>query len=627
MFFLYSFIEDISLAKNNLLIAKRSLIEGLEKANKFNLGGARGDLKSAEEAFASAQVTLSRPAPRIAALIPAFGSNISAIDKLARSGREATRAGLSLLDAAEALSLKSDNMGSLYVDGRLNLGPFKLATKHMELANHKLAIAQAEAKEAQKGLLIPQIKKPLKQYSEEIDQIYKSTVRVEKVLRLIPSFLGSDEKRSYFLAVQNNTELRATGGLIGDYGIVTVNNGKIELVKFEEIHVLERENQLPVKATKDFIERYERFASTSNWLNANMSPDFPTVSNVLLQLYEDTTGERLDGIIGIDPVGLKYLLEAIGPTQTQDGIVVEAKNAIDWTLVDAYKVFEERQDRKDFLKDVATAVWKRIERGDFKDPRLLSIKLTKALNDKHMVLYSTLKSEEQTIKDLGYAGALDTTKGDYLQVVVQNQGGNKVDVYLDQHIDYNASINKDGMLVSKVTVTLKNNAPRTGLPLYVSGSHPLGAKDAESHLYLSAYVPGGSRLLKCTHNSKKGNPEIGSEMDKTIFSYYLKIPAGEKEAVSFTYANSYSIQLTEKTFEYRLDWQAQPVIKNPRFNLNISYPNSHHVTTLSGGLVLKRSEVGGQGELMRDLKYSFGLEESERGWFNSFRKWLKKPLF
>ncbi|PRC49260.1 hypothetical protein C6A85_75650, partial [Mycobacterium sp. ITM-2017-0098] len=43
--------------------------------------------------------------------------------------------------------------------------------------------------------------------------------------RLVPSMMGADGPRTYFMAFQTNAEARGTGGLLGGYGLLSFDNG------------------------------------------------------------------------------------------------------------------------------------------------------------------------------------------------------------------------------------------------------------------------------------------------------------------------------------------------------------------------------------------------------------------
>jgi len=101
-------------------------------------------------------------------------------------------------------------------------------------------------------------------------------------------FLGSNAPRSYFLAVQTEAESRASGGIIGNYGIITADDGKLRLTRFGQASPLQTSGDVARRkliAPADYIARYGQFEPQYRWANVPMSPDFPTVAKVIEGLY------------------------------------------------------------------------------------------------------------------------------------------------------------------------------------------------------------------------------------------------------------------------------------------------------------------------------------------------------
>jgi hypothetical protein len=86
-----------------------------------------------------------------------------------------------------------------------------------------------------------------------------------------------------------------------------------------------------------------------------MSPDFPTSARLLLDLYAQRAGQRLDGVVAIDARGLSYLLEAVGPVDTGRARLTGGRFV--WqALVAAYEHPSER--RGELLIAGARAGWR-----------------------------------------------------------------------------------------------------------------------------------------------------------------------------------------------------------------------------------------------------------------------------
>ena len=63
---------------------------------------------------------------------------------------------------------------------------------------------------------------PLQGQISNITSVIKNTALAA---RLVPSMMGADGPRTYFMAFQTNAEVRGTGGLLGGYGILRFDKG------------------------------------------------------------------------------------------------------------------------------------------------------------------------------------------------------------------------------------------------------------------------------------------------------------------------------------------------------------------------------------------------------------------
>ena len=70
----------------------------------------------------------------------------------------------------------------------------------------------------------------------------------------------------------------------------------------------------------DSVARYGQFDPAHYWQNVTMSPDFPSVGRVIAQLFPESGGVPIDGVLRLDPAALQGLLQLAGPV-TVPGII------------------------------------------------------------------------------------------------------------------------------------------------------------------------------------------------------------------------------------------------------------------------------------------------------------------
>src|SRR5206468_1636074 len=128
--------------------------------------------------------------------------------------------------------------------------------------------------------------------------------------------LGGHGTRRYLLVVQNNAEARATGGFIGSYGVLTAEDGDVSVGRLLRTAswnaAIAQHAGVKLEAPADYVRRYGQFEPERVLQNVNLSPDFPTVAEVLMSLSEDAGVGKVDGVMAVDPKGLAALLELTG---------------------------------------------------------------------------------------------------------------------------------------------------------------------------------------------------------------------------------------------------------------------------------------------------------------------------
>ena len=105
---------------------------------------------------------------------------------------------------------------------------------------------------------------------------------------------------------------------------------------------------------KQLVGRYERYAIGRDWSAVNIPPDMPAVGRLIAELYKDTTGDKIDGVIAADPLAVAEILRVAGPIQA-GGAWLDADNVAEETLVRAYVRYEATTTPAGlFLDEVAT---------------------------------------------------------------------------------------------------------------------------------------------------------------------------------------------------------------------------------------------------------------------------------
>lgn len=495
---------------------------GLEAARRGEVEAAGSAFDQAETAFISAADRLDHPLATLGLAVPVLGPNLAAVRTLSGVGAELAGTGAAVTTAApQNLTVSS---GTVPVDEIRRLAP-DLAEAATDLDRARTVAAGVE-----RAFLLPALRHELVGFDARLDRAAAEAESAAQAAAVVPAILGGDGTRRYFLAIQNNAELRATGGFLGNYGELVADDGSLRLDRIGRHQELNEAGPAvkELQAPDDYLERYTPFQVASTWESVNLSPDFPTVASVMTGLYPQSGGQPVDGVIGIDPVGLSALLALTGPVVVESWPeAITAQNVVDITLNQAYVAFEDDVDQRiDFLATVAAASVDALRTTDLGSPARIAGVLGPAAHGGHLSLWFTRPEEQALVDRLGIAGRVDPVESDSLLVINQNVAANKVDYYLRRTTSYDVLLRPDGDRVAvtgRLRVDMENQAPDTGLPRYVIGPFDERFEAGENRTFVSVYTP--LALAGATWDGVPVDLTAAEELGRQVYSSFLGIPA------------------------------------------------------------------------------------------------------
>ncbi len=260
-------------------------------------------------------------------------------------------------------------------------------------------------------------------------------------------------------------EIRGAGGFIGNFAELTATEGDVELTRSRAHPRAHRgstaQHPQPERPT-DYLVRYGRFNIPDYQQDATLSPDFPSVAQVMAELYPQSGGQPVDGVIGLDPTGLATLLEFTGP------VVVEglpqpltAENAVEVLTKSQYIDVPDDAERGEILTEAVRVTFDKLTSATLPTPRKLSETLSPAARAGHLRVWSPDDRVQETFERLGTDGTLGLPTGaDGFSLIQQNVGNNKLDAYLERTMDYRATVDAEtGELTGTLRVELTNAVP------------------------------------------------------------------------------------------------------------------------------------------------------------------------
>jgi hypothetical protein len=337
------------------------------------------------------------------------------------------------------------------------------------------------------------------------------------------------------MGFQTNAEARGTGGLLGGFGILRFDNGTATVESLGSNAHLNKQFT-PIDLGPEFNEQYGFNKPSTDFRNSNQSSHFPYAAQIWKSMWEQQSGETVDGAISIDPVALSYILGAVGPVTMPDGEVITKDNVVELTESTAYMRFAEDNDaRKAYLEDVASTVVRKMT-GHVDSPRQLLDALGKSVSQGRIAVWSSAPDEQKVLEDTPLAHIIPADSAPYASVIINNIAGNKLDYYLTRQIEYIASACDSETRKSVVTVRLMNTVPDQPLPDYVAGTMGLADFQVEvpknsNVTSVSLLATKGTMLTGVFVNGAKTRAFGGVERGHPIFQVQLALLPGRPVVV------------------------------------------------------------------------------------------------
>jgi len=523
---------------------------------------ASGDIHTMQQAVFNASQSLQ-----------GLDSQISPLSPLLRQLSGVTSVGTTLANLPELL-----NVGKEYLNiadqGIAITGP-SLASSVNQPAFIRLAevaksstaelTALAEQADATNALLselplagmIPSI-------SAQLSDIKSFGELLGPILKLAPSFpqlAGIDEPRTYLLLVQNNHELRATGGFITAIGSLRVEKGDIAELNFSDSYKIAN-NEVDHPWAPEAMQRYLgidlMFLRDVNW-----SPDFPTTAQLARTIYGLDEGVYVDGVISVDLNAVQTLMGGIGPIRlpgveqpiSQDNIIEQLKLFWQEGTPGAEETQSQEEDqiqedgdlddwwsrRKDFMPLLGEAAITRIKDGNVDYVRLVKA-VQKALAERSIQIWVNDPVAAEQLAELDWNGNIRAEFDmDYLALVDNNLGYNKVDHVMQRRIDYEVNWeNGSGEPATvKARIRYKHQSQAgSGQRCDITPRYGRSYNDMTDRCYFDyvrLYVPQGSNLLNISGVDANSITSQVGEGNTQVFAGYFTMKPSEEHEVIFQY--------------------------------------------------------------------------------------------
>jgi Protein of unknown function (DUF4012) len=527
---------------------------------------------------------------------------LSATPILCRDVRAAEAVTDAALETARAAGRVAAALGS--VERRPSSGSISaVATALLDLS----AVLRdgAEHVEQAKTLLASGAKR---RFLAEARSAEATSTRAGRSLQVAADLYGPRGSRRYFLAFQNPAELRGTGGLIGEYGVLEASPSGPVVHQVRPMEELRRRLRGSVSPPPGLPAQFRRFGVTRDWRSVNIPADLPTVGRMMVAMYQRSGGGHVDGVIMIDPLAMSRILRVSGPIEVE-GRRVGSRTLVKTTLLTAYVRYQRDNDgRRRFLGQVGLQAARAVGRALAVRPVELLRALANAAQGRHLAVYASDPAVQDILATLGIDGSASAPDGvDYLMPVGVNAAANKADYFLRRELTYAVRLQPDGGARVRAAATLRNDAPARGLPRYVIGPFDGRFRPGENRILQSLYVANAYGFTRASKDNRRVRASADESFQGLALTQAVSISAGRSATIEYDLLRRAAVRVENGHIAYRLLVRPQPTVNPDLLNVAVSAPANWRFVQVPSGFAGDPSAVRWSGRLDRERLLEFIL--------------------
>lgn len=463
-----------------------------------------------------------------------------------------------------------------------------------------------------------------------VNQVDPLLSLMQEVLPLaveFPRMLGATEEgpKTYLLLVQNEDELRPTGGFITAAGTLLVTDGRISNLNFRSSEYFDDWSK-PYPVAPWQLSQYMN-SRVLIFRDANWFTNYPTAALYAEYLYSYTSAHSVDGVIAFDQQMLVEVLGVTGPIDLEDvDHPIDAGNVVSYMRASKTPTPEEavspEWNNKAFINKITRALMEKIFNGDVDSEELATVFL-QALNEHHILFQVDNPLMTSVLEKHHWDGAVRSDGTDFLMVADSNIGFNKTNAVVESSLTYDVDLTKLKSPSASLTVFHKNNAPEIVFCKHWNKVRAVGERDypiTDCYWnYLRVYMKEGTKLLDANPQSvpdnwmilKQENPGKVDILEEEIegvqaFGTLQVLLGGQSLSVKFEFALPTDILSVEPGSDrtvYHLKVQKQPGTAGVPITIRVHLPKNAFIERTLAGADIQDNNILFQTDLVTDIEF------------------------
>jgi hypothetical protein len=445
--------------------------------------------------------------------------------------------------------------------------------------------------------------------------------------------LGYDGSRTYLILMQNQNEIRATGGFIGATAELTLTDGVLEPLLFEDSTRVDIPPLINNPAAPEPIYWYLWMARLL-FRDANWSPSFPDSAQTLMGIYQSSKRVELDGALASTKLLALDLLDVVG-TIDVPGIDRPVDRALAKEYVEGNLPFAcadrhtASRGKRCFDEDLVSGIIKKLQgKVDAARRARLAETILKHLKSKSILVFAENPDFQEMLVDNGWAGAIESPAQDFLMVVDSSLPGH-TKALVSREIDYRVTLATNGRSDAELRVRFVNRRD-----VVVSDCRQAAAAGGEENVdcywnFVRVLLPPvahlGTTPVAALHSGTEKliwgyrdlntaqvltHAEAGLENIQEVGAFIVVEPSTVVTLpINYQLDSSIVRQLARGRHEYKLKLSKQPGVDDDQFDVRVQLPVNARVLAVAPTSVTVSDGVARWfGRLESDVEISVVFE-------------------
>jgi nucleoside-diphosphate-sugar epimerase len=469
----------------------------------------------------------------------------------------------------------------------------------LDEASYKISLASQIINNLNTAVFPKVFQDKILEVKDIISQLEEGTQSFKEVNSFLPDLLGVDSRKRYLILLQNESEIRSTGGWLTSYGIVGIEGGQIRELFVDDIYnadgTLRVQNKrfVPPRSMANALELTQWPFSLVNW--------YPDLSDTLNEaepfVRELGKGNSVDGLITIDVTFIQSLLERWGGIEVPGETELVTSENLHPKIFQMHEEFVPGSTQKStFLANLANEIVKKILSMDISELMEISDIFERTLNEKH--LQATFKNRDafNFFQNRSWANSMSSGYNNAPIAIDWNWGGNKANLYLDKNHSLNVDVKDANTIDFAYSLTVENSSTENVYP------------EGDYINYQRIYIPAQAKILRI--NGMENNEHvIYRESGFKVIAGWFNTPVQSTNVLDISYRveredgeSSFPIVMQEQNAFFSVNLFKQPGEKKYAYKLDVSYPSTWNLES-SQGLNSISNQLSGRFELSSDLEF------------------------